>query len=325
MTAPNPLYTIEQFPTTSQSAIEEFDTRYLATLGAVQPPNWADDIGDSLAASSPMVTYPISTIGLKYQQTMGESRAKSAKESSLSVKVEEFDEGIEAKLMDLFTNVFAYQGWQRGPEQLLLAEKRLRNASIATLIEAGTATECWDRSYFFATDHPANIGDASKGTFSNYQASGKTVVSITNIAAEVTLMKAVLDTQGQKVGVNPDTILVPTAVAEGLKNLLAQNLILGSAGYATETNPYQGKFNVIEIPELTDANDWYLVDSKLMKQQGLPPWGIARYVPPNTLGLRRYDESSDFFKDTGKIKVSSHVWYGFALIMPHAIRKVVGA
>jgi hypothetical protein len=99
---------------------------------------------------------------------------------------------------------------------------------------------------------------------------------------------------------------------------------VAGAGTESETNPYVGKFTVVHAPELTDANDWYLVDSKLLSQ-GLPPWIALRYAAPDSLGLREYDESTDFFKDTGRIKVSSHIWWGFCLAFPHAIRKVPGA
>jgi len=46
---------------------------------------------------------------------------------------------------------------------------------------------------------------------------------------------------------------------------------------------------------------------------------------PASLALRRYDESSDFFRDTGKIKVSSHIHYASGYGFPHGVRLVVGA
>ena len=41
----NPLYTIEQLPTTSAAAIREFDDRYIAALGAAKPTGWVDRLG----------------------------------------------------------------------------------------------------------------------------------------------------------------------------------------------------------------------------------------------------------------------------------------
>lgn len=317
------LYTVDQLPTTSAAAIREFDDRYVAAIATAEPTGWHSQYGVVEAVNTPHTTFPVSALGLKYQETTGENRFKTASEKSFDIKSVEFDEGIEARLLDLFTQTFAYRQWKSGPAKLLAAEQRLVARKIAALIEAGASTACYDGANFFSASHPCNFAKSEFGTFSNYQSSAKDVVSVTNIAAEIALMRAaVKDENGDKLGVNPDTILVPTEKLEAVKNLLAQALILDSS--AGVTNPYQGKLNVVEIKEFTDANDWYLVDSSLIAQ-GVSPWLALRYVAPQTLGLRNYDESSDFFKDTGKIKVSSHVWYGFSLGLPHAIRKIVGA
>lgn len=333
-----PLHTISELPKTSQDAIREFDDRYIAAIGATPPPSWSD-LGDFIPSDSPMTTFPISTLALRYQQTEGESRYRTLLEKSFDIKVEEFDEGIQAKLADLLSKTFAYRNWQLGPARLMLAEAQHRNAAIATLLETGAST-LWgasvanplgiDEQNFFSATHLSNPMDPTSTTWSNYQASTKDVVSIANLQAEVTLMQKVLDENGRKMNVNPDTILVPTDKYEPLKNLLAQNMILGAATSETSnggvTNPYQGRFNIVHVPELTDANDWYLVDSKLMARAGLPPWISMRWTVPNpALELRRYDETSDFFLDTGRIKVSSHIWYGFALAFPHGIRLIKGA
>lgn len=323
------LYTIEQLPTTSAEAIREFNDRYIAGIGAGVPSTWASLYGDVGPTNSPHVTFPISSLGLKYQDTMGQSRFKNLKESSFDLKVSEFDEGIEAELLQLFTQTFAYRKWSQGPARLLLAEARFVNQGIAALIEAGETIPCeWEdksgATFFFDETHPANFADPSKGTWSNLQTTPKDVVSITNLEAEVTLMQEqVKDENGDKFGADPKVILVPTAKYEPLNNLLKKEMIAG-AGTESESNPYVGKFTVAHVPEFTDANDWYLMDPSLLAQ-ALPPWIAMRYAPPASLGLRNFDESSDFFKDTGRIKVSSHIWYGATLAFPHAIRKVTGA
>ena len=68
---------------------------------------------------------------------------------------------------------------------------------------------------------------------------------------------------------------------------------------------------------------WYLADSKLISS-GLTPWVSLRQTVPASLSLRVFDESSDFFKTTGDILMTSHIWYGFGLALPHAIRLVRG-
>jgi phage major head subunit gpT-like protein len=169
--------------------------------------------------------------------------------------------------------------------------------------------------------------DGSGGTWSNYQSSVKSVISVANIAAEVTAMMDVKDENGVRLGIYPDTILCPIPQVEGLKNLLAQAFILGGptsgTSNGTMNNPYLGRFNVVPVKEFTSSVDWYLVDSKKCSE-GLSPWVALRQTVPQSLALRVFDESSDFFKNTGDIKMSSHIWYGFGLAIPHAIRLVRG-
>ncbi len=331
----NPLYVIETLPADDQAALREFDARYIAAIGASPAPTWAD-AGDQFPTSAPMTTFPVSSFALKYLQTEGESRFKTLLAKSFDMKVQEFDVGVQAKLLDLTTQIFAYRNWQQGPARMLIAEQRRRNEAIAALLEDGE-NALWgtgdgiDGLNFFSATHLSDFNNSASTTWSNYQVSTKDVVSITNIQVEVTLMQGVLDENGKKLGANPNQIMVPTAKYEPLKNLLAQNLMLAggtstSVTSAATTNPYVGRFEVVHNPDLTDVNDWYLIDTNLRTASGLPPWVSLQYTKPNpSLQLRHWDESSDFFKDTGCIKVSSHIWRGDSLAFPHSIRKVKGA
>lgn len=331
----NPLYTIGTLPADDQAAIREFNDRYIAAIGATPAPSWTD-LGDLLPTSSPLVTFPVSSFALTYQQTEGEDRFKTLLSKSFDLKVQEYDVGVEAKLFDLLNNIFSYRSWVQGPARMLIAEANHRNRSIATLLEAGEST-LWgtgagiDGQNFFSATHLSDFNNPSSTTWSNYQSATKSVLSISNIEAEVTAMQGALDENGEKLDINPDTILVPTATAEPLKNLLSQALMLAggtstSVTSAATSNPYVGRFNVVHVPQFTDANDWYLVDSKLRSSTGMTPWLSLRYTTPNpALSLRTWDESSDHFKNTGRIKVSSHIWTAHCLGFPWAIRKIKGA
>ncbi len=324
----NPLYTISKFPATDQAAMREFDDRYIASIGAGPPPSWAD-AGDQFPTAAPMITFPLGSLAMKYLQTEGESRFKTLMSKSFDLKAQEYDVGVEAKLTDLFSNAFAYRNWQQAPARWQIADVRHRNRSIVTLLEDAVNQDWVDGKKFFSATHYSDLNDTGSTTWSNYNSAALDVLSIANIQAQVTIMQGVLDENGEKLGCDPDTILVPTAKYEGLKNLLAQALILGAASTATSNatvnNPYLGRFNVVHVPELTDADDWYLVDSKLRASSGLPPWISMRQTQPASLALRHWDESSDFFKDTGRIKVSSHIWTGHCMGFPHSIRLVKGA
>lgn len=320
------LFTNEQLPTTSEQAIREFDERYLAGISTVEPPTWVD-YGDRVDVDAPRVTFPISAMSTKYLETHDTSgRFKTLQEEAFDLKVVEYDAGYSAEVLKLKTNVFSYRNWGKVPARFLTAEKRHVNRQIATLLEAGTSTlSPWDGVNFFSASHKANPFDPASLTWSNYQSVAADVLDIAQILAEVTNMQGVLDENGEKMPVNPTVIAVPTAKAKKLEFVLSQGLYVPVGATAPATNPYVGKFTIVHIPELTDVNDWYLIDPELISAQGVPPWLAAKYMAPTDLGLRYFDESSDYFKTTGKIKVASHIWYGFALVFPHAIRRIVGA
>lgn len=313
------LYTNELLPTTSEEAIRVFDERYRALRVKGEPIGWADPFLFSMPA--PRVTFPMSEISSKYRETRGMQggAAEQPDERTFDLKVVEYDEGHEVKLFDLLTNVFHAKNWYDAPASLLLAERNHIHTNLAALLEAGTSTTSpWDGVNFFSASHKADPWGRVSTTWSNYQSSTKDPASVTNLVAEITAMKDVRGVDGNKLGVNPTEIWVPTEKAEPVRNLLSQALYNGG-----DTNPMFGRLQVKEIKEFTDVNDWYLVDTAMMSR--LTPMIAANFVPGDTLSLRKFDESSDYFKNTGKIKMSSHVWYGFQLVFPHAIRLVKGA
>lgn len=338
----NPLYGFDELPATSAAAIREFNDRYLAALAVSKPTGWADTLGELVPTNRPMVTFPVNQLRTLYRRTEGEQRFKKLREASFDVKTEEFDDGYQAKVTDILYDIFAYRQWSQAPSRLVNAEAQFRHLQVAALLSAGTSIPCVDKQNFFSATHPANIVDPTvPGTWSNYQstatnvlgsqATGNTGVFVSDyLQREVTAgQTSVLDENGQLLGWDPDTIVVPMDYAEPLRVGLANERLFafnGTAAAAVE-NVYKGRFNIVPVKEFSMASgttaDWYLIDSKLVKE-GIAPWVALRQTMPTSLALRVYDESSDFFKDTGDIKMSSHIWYGFALALPHAIRRIKG-
>lgn len=315
------LNTVELLPKTSQDAIRDFNERYIAGISKAPVNMWASDYGDVIDVDTPYTTFPISLLSTKFVETTEQlGRFKSMASKDFDLKTKEFDAGYEAKLIDLFTKSFAYRKWTDTPAAFVDAAAKLIRLQLAALIEGGTGiVSPWDGVNFFsAASHLANPKNAAAGSFGNFQAAATDPASITNLRAEMASMMLVPDENGDKLGVMPDTILLPTQKYLAVSHLLAQNFLANG-----ETNSLFGKLTPVHVPELTDVNDWYLVDSKLIKSS--PAWVAARYFPPAPLGFREWDESSDFFKDTGKIKVAAHIWNGFGLVFPHAIRRVTGA
>lgn len=325
------LFTDETLPASSQEAIQIFDERYQAVLLRQQPSTWMETLGEFHPTPSPTTKYPMSFLALKYSELKdGAGRFQTIGEKDVELNVAEFQTGVEIELMKLLTNTFSARRWLDAPERMLHAEAVFRNRRVATMLEANTDLCGWDKLALFHDAHLCNPSDGASATFDNLQATVKDVVSVANLEAEIVLMMAgVLDENGDKLGAMPDTVGVSTQKFQPLVNLLKQDIIANTAGTASIKNPYgDGLLTVVHMPELTDVNDWFLIDSKLIAM-GVTPWVSSKLALPtpgfDALGLRRFDENSDSFKKTSKIAVSSHVWYGEKSLYPHAIRLVKGA
>lgn len=317
------LFTHQILPATSEEAIRQFDEKYLAAVTAAAPPAWCAGFVETVGA--PRMTYPLSLMSTRYNETKEQSsRFKAFAEQSFDLTVVEYDAGYEVALLDLLTNTFAARNWGRAPAALVDGELKHVAKNLVTILEDLNQTSPWDGLTFFNTahrSHPKEVIPAGQGrtnTWSNYQA-GPLAPTLANIAAEMTLMRDVRDTNGDKMGIEPNEIWLPTGKFQGTSDLLNAALINGG-----DTNTMVGKLKPVHIPDLVDVNDWYLVDTTQFSK-GIQPMVAANYRDVGSLGLRNWDESSDFFKDTGKIKMSAHVWYGFKLVFPHAIRRIVGA
>ncbi|AKV01663.1 hypothetical protein AKJ09_08326 [Labilithrix luteola] len=299
--------------------MREFNERYLLAISAAAAPSWADRF--VMGVGGPRVTFPIAMMSTKFLETKEASgRFKTMQEKSFDLRVAEFDAGYEAKFLDIKTSVFAYRNWSQVPARFLTAQARHVCEQLAKLLEAGTTIASpWDDVNFFSAAHKINPSVPSSTVWSNFQATATDPTDIAKLQAESTAMRFVPDENGSKLGVEPDEIWLPTEKFQVVSDKLNQERLANG-----ESNPMMGKLKPVHVPEFTDPNDFYLVDSKLFAK-GLDPMIAADYRPADSLGLRFWDESSDFFKDTGKIKVSQHIWHGFSLVFPHAIRRITGA
>lgn len=141
------------------------------------------------------------------------------------------------------------------------------------------------------------------------------------------------DPSGREFGFSYDAILHPSSLDEVARNLLTVQDLIIEAGttngvsntFAATKNPhYQSGMTAVRGPDLagtTTAANWYLI-SRAAIAAGLFPWLISE---DGAEDLRMWDESSDFYRDTGMIKVSSHIYVAAALLFPHGIRKIAGS
>jgi len=117
-----------------------------------------------------------------------------------------------------------------------------------------------------------------------------------------------------------ENLLKQDKLVKAIRNVAGTEIVAA----AERDNPFKGLIQPVHAPQLNDANDWIIVEKNLVRQF-VPPWIAARYDAGPELSLRVYDESSELFRDEGMIAMSNHIWYGFAAVFPHAVRRVTGA
>ncbi len=324
----NPAATL---PASSRDAQELFDERFNAAQMLATPQTWVSELGEEHTTPALETKYPMSVLALKFAEAKNEGTFKTIGEKECTLTVAEYREGVEIEVIKVCTNTFAAKRWADAAGAMVAAEQQFKLKLIADALVANAAGACgWDDLALFHDSHLANPKDALGATFDNYQATTKNVADLAVLEAEITLMMATPDINGDILGVMPTHIGVPYQKFQALKNLLKQDFVPSTAGTATMRNPYNDAgLTVVCMNQLSDINDWYMFDMNLISK-GVPPWILAKLALGGPgfaeLGLRHWDMSnSDACRAKGTIAVSQHVHYGYKFLYPHAVRKIAGA
>ena len=110
-------------------------------------------------------------------------------------------------------------------------------------------------------------------TFRAPAANGKTQITDNKGTAAVTAttldtvrqaMMAFTDDRGNMIGIDPDMILIPPELEKTLYEIRSSDKVPGE--FSNTANFMYGRFAVVVWPRLTDANDWFMIDSRAMKE-----------------------------------------------------------
>lgn len=311
---------LNQIPASTADACREYDYRYSMAASSVAAPGWSQQYGDYIEVKTPNVRYPLEYVVSKYKEFRGEIITNEYKDGFFDLTTTELQCGYEMSWIKLSTNPLAPKQWYANAQRFVNNERRTQNTSVAALL-TGNAVCAWDKVALFSASHLVNPTAPTGATWGNIQVSATDLTVVANLLAEVTAMQsAVVDINGEMIEVDPDLIFAGPLLASPLEFMLSQSLINNA------TNPYYKKFTVVRVAQPGMAKNAVIYDSKLAAE--MPGWLTTKFVPPDPTGnaaqLRFFDENSDHFKNTGHLKVSSHIHYGFAPLFPHAMRFVTG-
>lgn len=163
---------------------------------------------------------------------------------------------VERKLID----DDQYNVISKRPRGLAMAAMRTREKDAANIFNrAFNSSYVGGDSVELCGAHPYSPDNAT--TFDN---SGSTALSATSIEATRRLMRTYVDDRGELIQVNPDTILVPPELEATAYVAVNTPLITGSPN--NDLNFVASKsWNVIVWDYLTDANNWFMIDSSMAK------------------------------------------------------------
>lgn len=154
-----------------------------------------------------------------------------------------------------------YNVIDKTPAQLAVSMRRRRESDAAYLFNNAfnTSVTYGDSKALCASDHPTTV--TASTTFSN---TGTSSLSPANISAARLSMKKINSSTDQIVAIDPDAILIPIDLEETLDIILKTDKKIDSAN--NDVNFNQGRFKAIVWRYLTDTNNWFMIDSMLMKQ-----------------------------------------------------------
>jgi len=145
------------------------------------------------------------------------------------------------------------------PQKLGMAAARTKEKLGAQIFNLAFTYEPsdFDACELCASDHPyAN----ATGSQSN---EGSSTLSATTLWATRVLMRDFRDDIGEKISVNPDLLLVPPELEATA--LEAINTPKKPGTDYNDINVVYKKFKVVVWDYLTDSNNWFLIDSSMMK------------------------------------------------------------
>ncbi len=114
-----------------------------------------------------------------------------------------------------------------------------------------------------SSSHTTKSGASTTTGFSNTAALALTPTNLATVRLQGANLK---DANGYRIGTNFDTIIVPNALAQTAFEITGTDKGLYSA--EGTTNYWNGKYKVIvwNLLDDYDTNDWYMVDSAMMKK-----------------------------------------------------------
>jgi phage major head subunit gpT-like protein len=245
-----------------------WNARYQTAYAAQQ--NWWDLYATLMPSNSAQNVYSWIAQQTGLREWIGARQVDNAVARDYSLANKDFEKTVgldRNKVEDDTYNVF-------GPvvDDLAVQSKLWPDDVMTPVVEAGNATVCHDGQFFFDTDHPVDLDDATKGTYSTNLV-GATYDLATDPIGAWKAAKAnggqIKGESGRPLGIIYDTLMVPVSLEEPAlrianAQLTAQAIKEAGANVAAAAvdNVWKGSITVIVNPRLSDQAVGYALVTK---------------------------------------------------------------
>ena len=206
----------------------------------------------------------------------------TAKQFAKGIKIERaFVETDQLDIVEGLPQMLGRKAHERLATDIFFPFNNAFNTSITTL----------DALQLCSSAHTSNNGGSNQ---SNYGTSGLSALSV---EATRIKMKKFLSNTDSKININPDTLIVPEDMFEAAYEIINASGKVDTA--SNNPNFHKGKYNLIHSVWLSDTNNWFMVDSRLMKM----------YMTWNDIVNLEFNKAKDF--DGYVAKYSAYMFYSY--------------
>lgn len=194
----------------------------------------------------------------RMRKWIGEKAIKALAAFSYTIVNDDWEATVEVDRNDMEDdNLGIY-----GPQSQMAGDsaKQLPDEIVLALVDGGFTSLCFDKQYFFDTDHAQGDGLGGVVSVAN---KGTKALSIATLAlaqasygAYRTAMKKFKDDEGRSLNIKPTILLVPPALEDTANALMTVDRLEDG-----KPNPYKGTATVLCDARLTSDTAWFLLDT----------------------------------------------------------------
>lgn len=272
------------------AALEALNTRLFRDFEQglkYEPFGAAEELWSTFESSNEFNTYALLANHIPgMREWIGARRFHGLKERVFTIYNKTFEDSIRVPVDRLNDGQIA----DASSAASMLAQRaaRLPEDLLIDLLENGQSRLCYDGQFLFDTDHPTDID--AVGTQRNYYASGL-ALDATNLNTALTAMAGFKGEDGMPLGVDPNILLVPSALYKTALDLVeARTVATGGE------NTYESKFNlrVVKLRRAASATRWWLIDTQ---SPGPKAFILQNREAPSMVAMTAPDSPAVFYNN----------------------------